>query len=97
MMRARVCLQLALLMVSISLATGTLAQTPAVKALGNNTLTFEETGREAGIGPAFTSSVAGLNFEFYGSQASIDITAAGASDVRPNQAQSNQAQPSRST
>jgi len=82
-MRARVCFQLVLLMLSISLATGTLAQTPAVKALGNDTLTFEEAGRSGGSGAAFTSSVAGLNFEFYENRASIDITAAGASDAQP--------------
>ncbi len=86
-MRARVCFQLVLLLLSISLATGTLAQTPAVKALGNDTLTFEEAGSGAGSGAAFTSSVAGLNFEFYQNQASIDITAAGAPAGQPNDAQ----------
>ncbi|HSY90093.1 MAG TPA: choice-of-anchor D domain-containing protein [Candidatus Binatus sp.] len=84
MMRARVCFQLAWLLVSISLATGTLAQTPAVKVLGSDTLTFEEAGSRVGSGQAeFTSSVSGLNFKFYDNRASIDITAAGASDARP--------------
>jgi hypothetical protein len=84
MMRARVCFQLALLLVSISLATGTLAQTPAVKALGNDTLTFEESGRGVGNGqPAFTAAVAGLNFEFYESLASVDIKPADASEGGP--------------
>ena len=83
-MRARVCFQLALLTVSISLATGTQAQTPAVKALGSDTLTFEEAGSGTGSGAAYTSSVAGLNSEFYQNQASIDITAAGAPEGQPN-------------
>jgi len=84
MMRARVCFQLVLLMVCLSLAAGTLAQTPAVKPLGNDTLTFEQAGSRAGSGQAaFTSTVSGLNFQFYENRASIDITAAGASDGKP--------------
>ena len=83
MMRARVCFQLALLMVTISLAAGTLAQTPTIKALGNDTLRFEESSRSAGSGAAFTSSVAGLNLEFYENQASIDITAEGSPNSQP--------------
>ena len=83
MMRARVCFQLALLVVALSLTSGTLAQTPILKALGNDTLTFEESGRSVPSGAAFTSSVAGLNFAFYQNQASIDITTAGVSDVEP--------------
>jgi len=83
-MRARVCFQLVLLMVCLSLAAGTLAQTPAVKPLGNDTLTFEQAGSRAGSGQAaFTSTVSGLNFQFYENRASIDITAAGASDGKP--------------
>ena len=83
MMRARVCFQLALLLVSISLAAGTLAQTPPVKVLGSDTLTFEEAGRVGSGQAEFTSSVSGLNFKFYDDRASIDITAAGASDGKP--------------
>jgi len=84
MMRARVRFQLALLIVSISLATGTLAQTPPLKVLGNDTLTFVEAGNRVGSGQAaFTSSVSGLNFQFYDKRASIEIAAAGASDGKP--------------
>jgi len=84
MMRARVCFQLALLIIAITFTTRTLAQTPAIKALGNDTLTFEEAGSKAGSGQAaFTSTVSGLNFQFYENRASIDITAAGASGSKP--------------
>jgi len=76
--------QLALLLVSISFATATVAQTPAVKVLGNDTLSFEETGGRVGRGEAaFKSSVSGLNFQFRESQAAIDISPEGASEGAP--------------
>jgi len=84
MLRARVCFLFALLIVSISLATGTFAQTPAIKVLGNDTLTFEEAGGGVGSGQAaFKSSASGLNFQFYESRASIDIAPAGAAGGEP--------------
>jgi hypothetical protein len=84
MLRTRVCLQLALLTVSIFFATGTFAQTPTVKALGNDTLSFEESRSNVGDGQAaFRSSVSGVDFLFYESQAAIDITSAGASAGKP--------------
>jgi hypothetical protein len=84
MLRSRVCLQLAVLIVSISIATGTFAQAPSVNVLGNETLTFEESGGRVGSGEAaFRSSVSGVDFQFYEGQAAIDITSAGATAVKP--------------
>src|SRR5260370_6290045 len=84
MLRARVYLQLLLLTVGLAFATGIFAQAPSVTALGNDTLTFEEAGGRVGSGQAaFTSSVSGLTFQFYESQATIDVARAGASDRKP--------------
>ena len=84
MPRARLRLQLAVLMASVFFATAVLAQTPAVKVLGNDTLRFEESGNSAGRGDAaFKSSVSGLDFQFYERQAAIDISPAGASAGKP--------------
>src|SRR5271167_3036587 len=84
MLRPRPCLPAMLLIASLtSFVTGVSAQTPSVRALGNDVLTFEETGLRAGNQPAFASSVSGLNFGFYGSQAAVDIAPAGASEGRP--------------
>ncbi|MGA8150390.1 MAG: choice-of-anchor D domain-containing protein [Terriglobales bacterium] len=84
MLRARVCLQLALLIVCIAFATVLFAQTPPVTVLGNQTLTFEEADSTPGSGQAaFTSSVSGLNFRFFESQASIDVAPAGATEGSP--------------
>jgi hypothetical protein len=83
MLRARVCFLFALLIVSISLATGTFAQTPAIKVLGNDTLTFEEAGGIGSGQAAFKASVSGLDFQFYESRATIAITPAGAAEGEP--------------
>jgi hypothetical protein len=84
MLCARLRLQLAVLMPSIFFATAALAQSPAVKVLGNDTLRFEERGDSAARGDAaFKSSVSGLDFRFYERQAAIDISPAGASAGKP--------------
>jgi hypothetical protein len=84
MLRARVCFQLLLLIICIAFATAVFAQTPHVTVLGNETLTFEESGATVGSGQAdFTSFVAGLHFQFYESRASIDITPATGSEGKP--------------
>ena len=80
MLRFRFGFHFALLAVCLSLATGIFAQTPAVKPIGNDTLTFEETGNDLTNGAAaFTSSVSGLKFQFHGSRATIDVGPSGAS------------------
>jgi len=84
MLRARVCFQLLLLVICIAFATGIFAQTPPVKVLGNDTLTFEESGGSVASGQAqFRSSVSGLNFQFYASRASIDISPASEPTGKP--------------
>jgi hypothetical protein len=83
MLRARFRFPLALLVASISFATATLAQMPAVKVLGNDTLRFEESGSSGRGNAAFKSSVSGLDFQFYDRQAAIDISPAGASAGKP--------------
>ena len=84
MLRVRFCFHLALLLVCIMLATGVFAQKPAVKAIGNDTLTFEETGSGVSNGEAaFASSVSGLKFQFHESRAAIDVAPAGPSAGKP--------------
>src|SRR5260370_18381146 len=81
MLRAGVSFLLLLLIVCLAFATGIFAQTPSVTALGNDTLTFEEAGGRVGSGQtAFTSSVSGLTFQVYESQATTDVARAGAPD-----------------
>ena len=78
MLRFRFGFHFALLVVCLSLVTGTFAQTPAVKTIGNDTLTFVETGNDLTNGAAaFTSSVSGLKFQFHGSRATIDVGPSG--------------------
>jgi hypothetical protein len=84
MLRAQVRFQLALLIASVSLATAVFGQTPSVRVLGNETLTFKETGSRVESGnAAFKSSVSSLNFQFYEGEAAIDITRAGLSEGKP--------------
>jgi len=84
MLRARACSQLLLLTICIAFATGIFAQTPHVTVLGNDTLTFEESGGRAASDQAeFKSSVSGLNFNFYKNRASIDISPASGPEGKP--------------
>ena len=84
MLRPGLRLSVLLLAFCLVLATGMSAQTPAMKVLGNDTLTFEESGKTAGGDAMFASSVSGLHFEFYQSRAAIDITPAnGATNTTP--------------
>jgi len=84
MLSSRPCLRVVLLIACITYATGVFAQTPSVRMVGSDTLTFEESGSRAGDNqPRFASSVSGLNFKFYESRASVDITPASGSEGGP--------------
>src|SRR5215472_6509742 len=85
MFRPRPRLSLILWIASISFfATSIFAQTPSVRVLGNDVLTFEESGSRPGNNlPLFSSSVSGLDFGFYESRAAVDITPANGSEGTP--------------
>ena len=84
MLRFRFCFHFVSLVVCMAFAVEVFAQTAVVKAIGNDTLTFEETGNDLTNGAAaFTSSVSGLKFQFHGSRATIDVGPSGAAEGRP--------------